>query len=114
MEQVGIKFTGKILRELSEKIPSNIVALNELIKNSYDAHASKVIIDIDENAKKMTILDDGDGMDKDDITKLFHIGLSTKQYGQIIRGRYVQGSKGLGFLSVFKFWISCKMDHKKR
>ena len=42
--RVPITVSGNILSELSEKIPNNIIALNELIKNSYDAKATKVKI----------------------------------------------------------------------
>lgn len=110
-----IKVSGQILSELSEKIPNNIIALNELIKNSYDAGASEVIIDVNIKQSKLTIIDNGIGMDKEDIDTLFHISNSKKIYGQLkkINGfeRYTQGSKGLGFLSVFKFgsnvsWIT--------
>lgn len=100
----NIKVSGNIISELSEKIPSNIVALNELIKNSYDAGAKVVNIDIDKNNKKLVISDDGCGMDQNRIEKLFHLSESDKKYGKISEfGRRVQGSKGLGFLSVFKF-----------
>ena len=34
VEQVPITVAGNILSELSEKIPNNIIALNELIKNA--------------------------------------------------------------------------------
>jgi len=96
--------SGNIVGELSEKIPSNIIALNELIKNSYDAGATKVSINLNTHTKTLVISDDGDGMGKDDIDTLFHISKSTKKYGEINKhGRYTQGSKGLGFLSVFKF-----------
>lgn len=46
-------------------------------------------------------------MDEEDVKKLFHISSSVKKYGMItnVNGleRIMQGSKGLGFLSVFKF-----------
>jgi len=100
-----IRVSGNIISELSEKIPSNIIALNELIKNSYDAGAKKVSIILETEKKLLTIIDDGFGMDKYDIDTLFHIAKSTKEYGAInpITNRRTQGSKGLGFLSVFKF-----------
>lgn len=100
----NIIISGNIISELSEKIPSNVIALNELIKNSYDAGAKKVIIRLDSVQKKFIISDDGYGMDKDEIDTLFHISNSKKRYGIVNEyGRYTQGSKGLGFLSVFKF-----------
>lgn len=100
----NITVSGKIISELSEKIPSNIIALNELIKNSYDAGANKVLIILNSEEKKLTIKDDGCGMNKSDIDTLFHISNSKKKYGvKNEYNRYTQGSKGLGFLSVFKF-----------
>ncbi len=109
-----ITVSGNIIGELSEKIPSNIIALNELLKNSYDAGASKVTIILDSSKKTLMIIDDGSGMDKNDIDTLFHISNSTKKYGQINEyGRYTQGSKGLGFLSVFKFGRYVEWKTKK-
>lgn len=76
-----IVVSGNIVTELSEKIPSNIIALNELIKNSYDADANEVIIRLDSQIKKLITSDDGLGMDYADIEKLPHIGKSEKHYG---------------------------------
>ena len=107
VEQVPITVAGNILSELSEKIPNNIIALNELIKNAYDAFSPSVDIILDSSSKNLTIRDYGIGMDTEGIKKLFHISSSDKQYGTIISYngtiRLTQGSKGLGFLSVFKF-----------
>ena len=108
VEQVPITVAGNILSELSEKIPNNIIALNELIKNAYDAKSPKVDIVLDSKTKQLTIRDYGEGMDKEGIEKLFHISSSDKKYGKAIpydseTQRLTQGSKGLGFLSVFKF-----------
>lgn len=107
VEQVPITVAGNILSELSEKIPNNIIALNELIKNAYDACSSKVDIILDSKSKKLTIRDYGIGMDTEGIKKLFHISSSEKHYGEAIScgdtQRLTQGSKGLGFLSVFRF-----------
>lgn len=110
-----ITVSGNIISELSEKIPSNIIALNELLKNSYDAGASKVTVILDSSQKTLQIIDDGSGMDKNDIDTLFHISNSTKKYGQINEyGRYTQGSKGLGFLSVFKFGRHVEWKTRKK
>ncbi|MDR0506684.1 MAG: ATP-binding protein [Dysgonamonadaceae bacterium] len=109
-----IKVSGNILSELSEKIPTNIIALNELIKNSYDAGSSLVSITIDTNRKLFIIKDDGSGMNKDDIDTLFHISKSTKIHGKKNEfNRITQGSKGLGFLSVFKFGKNVEWKTKK-
>lgn len=99
-----IRVSGNIIDELSEKIPSNIIALNELIKNAYDAGANMVSVNINTNLHRMVITDNGCGMDLNDIKSLIHISKSEKKYGEINQyGRYTQGSKGLGFLSAFKF-----------
>ena len=107
VEQIPITVAGNILSELSEKIPNNIIALNELIKNAYDACSPSVDITLDSESRLLTIRDYGIGMDTEGIKKLFHISSSDKQYGEIISykdtKRLTQGSKGLGFLSVFRF-----------
>ena len=107
VEQVPITVAGNILSELAEKIPNNIIALNELIKNAYDAFSPSVDIILDSKSKTLTIRDYGSGMDIEGIEKLFHISSSEKQYGAVIAygdtQRLTQGSKGLGFLSVFRF-----------
>ncbi|MGD7061611.1 ATP-binding protein [Bacillus altitudinis] len=115
-----IKVSGNIISELSEKIPTNIIALNELIKNAYDAGSPMVEIHLNSRNNTLIIIDNGVGMDEEDINKLFHISASNKVFGEEneINGfkRLTQGSKGLGFLSVFKFgnkvtWVTTK---KKR
>ncbi|WP_063840060.1 ATP-binding protein [Paenibacillus sp. FSL R5-0912] len=103
MAEYKLKVSGNAIGELSEKIPSNIIALNELIKNAYDAGANSVSINLDTSKQIMTIQDDGKGMNEEDISTLLQISKSTKQYGKLVNNRYIQGSKGLGFLSVFKF-----------
>lgn len=107
VEQVPTTVAGNILSELSEKIPNNIIALNELIKNAYDACSPSVDITLDSESRLLTIRDYGIGMDTEGIKKLFHISSSDKHYGEIISykdtKRLTQGSKGLGFLSVFRF-----------
>ena len=104
--QTNITISGKIISELSEKLPSYLIAMNELIKNSYDAGARNVKITLKSDSNSIVIQDDGIGMDKEDIKRLLHISNSEKHYGVLteVNGytRRVQGSKGLGFLSVFK------------
>lgn len=100
-------FAGEIINHLSVTIPSNIFALNELTKNSYDAFATDIQIYIDQSNSQLIIKDNGIGMSEVDVNKLLRIGNSTKKYGKKNTynnlSRYVQGSKGLGFLSSFKF-----------
>lgn len=117
MVSTSLKFGGRIIEELSQKIPSSLFALNELVKNSYDAFALEVTITVVPSELMIAISDDGNGMSVDEIHSLFHISKSIKKYGhEISQGkitRITQGSKGLGFLSAFKFgdkveWKTCK------
>lgn len=117
MSSATLKFDGKLIEELSQKIPSSLFALNELIKNSYDAFSPDVKISINASSNTIVISDKGIGMDSADIDKLFHIARSEKSYGMKVEQngikRITQGSKGLGFLAAFKFgnevkWKTCK------
>nr|WP_320146311.1 ATP-binding protein [uncultured Anaeromusa sp.] len=109
-----VKVSGSIIGELSDKIPSNIIALNELLKNAYDAGAPRVSVILDTNNGTLKIVDNGEGMDESDINTLFHISKSVKKYGKINKHkRYTQGAKGLGFLSVFKFGKRVRWQTKK-
>lgn len=107
MKKKHLGFAGEIINHLSVTIPSNIFALNELTKNSYDAFATDIQIYIDQSNSQLIIKDNGIGMSEVDVDKLLCVGNSTKQYGKKNTynnlSRYVQGSKGLGFLSSFKF-----------
>ena len=107
MKKKHLGFAGEIINHLSVTIPSNIFALNELTKNSYDAFATDIQIYIDQSNSQLIIKDNGIGMSEVDVDKLLYIGNSTKKYGKKNTynnlSRYVQGSKGLGFLSSFKF-----------
>ena len=96
-------FDGHILSELSSQIPSDIFALNELIKNSYDAMANTINIALNTQNKTLTITDDGKGMGQEEISELLHISHSSKKYGTLNNNRYIQGSKGLGALSALRF-----------
>ncbi|QDD88622.1 ATP-binding protein [Pseudomonas oryzihabitans] len=107
MPEASLKFGGKIIEELSQKIPSSLFALNELIKNAYDAFSPYIKIKIEPSQNTITISDNGNGMGIAEIENLFHISQSSKNYGEIIEQdgiqRITQGSKGLGFLAAFKF-----------
>lgn len=118
MVSTSLKFGGKIIEELSQKIPSSLFALNELVKNSYDAFSPDVNITVVPSELMIIISDNGNGMSIEEINSLFHISKSSKEYGREISQdgvtRIIQGSKGLGFLSAFKFgntveWKTCKM-----
>ena len=85
-------------------ITSPDIAILELVKNSYDAHASKVEITFKEDY--LSIADNGKGMSKKDlIDKWLFVAYSAKSDGtedQSYRDkfkRHYAGAKGIGRLS---------------
>jgi len=86
-------------------ITSSDVAILELVKNSYDAHATKVEITFDNDY--LCIADNGKGMSKDDlINKWLFVAYSAKSdgtedlsYRSKINQRHYAGAKGIGRMS---------------
>lgn len=99
-----MKVSGNIISELSDRIPSNFMALNELIKNAFDADASTVDINVLTSQKKIIVQDTGCGMDRTGMENLLHIARSNKNYAiRRSNKRIMQGEKGLGALATFHF-----------
>lgn len=96
-----LSVSGKIIEEVSHNIPGTKYAIIELIKNSYEARASSVTVDV--SPQEIVITDDGKGMDSEEIETLLTVSDSNKIFGQEIEGRLISGEKGLGFFSAFKF-----------
>jgi signal transduction histidine kinase len=98
------KFTvdSALLRELGERLVGKPhVALAELIKNSYDADASKVTVTFDDDV--IAVSDNGHGMSYDDFKKFWmRIGTPHKQRQLVSQGlkRPLTGSKGVGRLAA--------------
>lgn len=88
-----------------ELINDDNVAVMELVKNSYDAGASKVIIEFKNIFSKnknseLIIQDDGCGMSEDDILdKWLNIAYSSKKSEHTQNNRYQAGNKGIGRFS---------------
>lgn len=103
-----------------ELITNDLIAIFELVKNSYDANAKNVKIVFqnikDENKKKgsrILIIDDGDGMSFEDLkNKWLFVGFSEKKYfemgldskdedfrDKIQKKRIFAGAKGVGRFS---------------
>ncbi len=86
-------------------ITNDFVAIFELVKNSFDAHATKVKVVFDLEKKETAaiyIIDNGKGMSDDDIKdKWLFVAYSAKKDGTEDRGlRHIYaGSKGVGRFS---------------
>lgn len=117
IETVSFTFHGQALHELSAQLPNDIVALNELIKNAYDANATEILLEFNLDEGVLIVKDNGSGISRSKLSKLFKIGYSEKEYGRKFWSekaqefRYTQGSKGLGFLAALRFgkeieWIT--------
>lgn len=107
-----MKMSLEVLKHLGFNLYSNIPAvLSEVVANAYDADADTVKIKIEDD--KITIEDDGNGMDLNDINNKFLLvgyqkrkdkeGKKDKAGNSISpkHGRRVMGRKGIGKLSLF-------------
>ncbi|WP_049730529.1 ATP-binding protein [Rhizobium ecuadorense] len=96
------KADSALLRELGERLVGKpYIALAELIKNAYDADASRCIVELSET--EIRVSDDGHGMaEKEFLDYWMTIGTRHKQHSDHSRGlgRRVTGSKGVGRLSA--------------
>lgn len=79
-------------------ISDEAVAVVELVKNSYDADASKVSVRFDAEESRLVVEDDGHGMSLDTVLQTwFEPGTVSKtRTERSPRGRIYQGAKGIG------------------
>ena len=110
-QPLKFRFSGKLARLLGrESVSSDTAALFELVKNGYDADASKVTVvfeNLISNHGKdatITIEDSGDGMTYDDIVnKWMVVGTYSKDRETTTKGgRVVVGNKGVGRFATEK------------
>lgn len=109
-----------------ELITDDYIAVFELVKNSYDAHARNVKIIFEED--KITIWDDGKGMDREDIlNKWLFVAYSAKKEGveddefeknkdyrdQIAPKQSFAGAKGIGRFSADRLGERLKLTTRK-
>jgi signal transduction histidine kinase len=96
------KADSALLRELGERLVGKpYIALAELIKNAYDADATRCVITL--TSSRIEVADDGHGMtEKEFLDYWMTVGTRHKQHSETSRalGRRVTGSKGVGRLSA--------------
>ncbi|MDD3106700.1 MAG: sensor histidine kinase [Bacilli bacterium] len=102
--------TPRIISHFGEDLIKNeSIALLELVKNSYDACATKCIVDFhfDKNDQldKLTITDNGSGMNRDIIENVWLVIGTDFKYKKMEPnscGRFPLGEKGIGRLGIHK------------
>lgn len=107
LEDIHFTVEAALVRELgSESVSDEVLSLIELIKNSYDADATEVLIKL-ENLRtgepKIEIIDNGSGMSFDDlVNRWMRIATSWKRWNRISKKfkRKMLGLKGIGRFSV--------------
>jgi len=106
LEPLRFRFKGKIARLLGRESVSNaVVALSELVKNSYDADANEVAVffeGIKTDKARIRIIDDGTGMSYADFKERWMVvGTDYKERERITpSGRRMIGEKGIGRFAV--------------
>lgn len=103
---VNFKFAARFSKLIGRNLISNpIVAVSELVKNSYDADANSITVKFENlvtGVSQLIIKDDGDGMSLDDIqSKWMVVGTDNKIHNPNTKsGRRKLGEKGIGRFSV--------------
>ena len=128
-EKLTIRPYARLITMLGDQLIKNeVIALVELIKNSYDADASWVKVSFDGFDKdykadvnsKIIIEDDGCGMDAD-ILRNHWLNPATpeklrrkKISAQTPKGRILQGEKGIGRFAIFKLGNNIKITSRRQ
>ena len=121
-EKIPIRFHPRVFASLgAELVTNDIVAIIELVKNSYDAFASRVDVRIVKDEKtteqEIEIADDGVGMSKLVIEDAWCVVATPYKVENPFvkssrRTRRVSGAKGLGRLSVARLGKDLEMFTK--
>jgi signal transduction histidine kinase len=125
MTQASLRFSSDLLKRLGEELtPSPVNGIVELVKNAYDANATRVEVKIVQpsglNGKiipgSLTITDNGDGMTSEDFRNGWLVlGRSRKDSTKPTRlGRKPVGDKGLGRLTAMRMGADVEVVSRPR
>ena len=116
MSSVHFRFSPNILVRLGEELnQGSDQSILELIKNSYDADATKCVVELIGTGLpggKVIVTDDGKGMSSSSIKDSWLVlGKSSKNSHQITSlGRTPSGSKGLGRLAALRMGRTVNLE----
>lgn len=107
-------YTAKLIGR--ENVSNLEGAILELVKNTYDADATKCILYYDEENKALYIMDNGVGMSEEVIERHWMtIGNSSKSTNFITKsGRVQTGAKGIGRFALDRTGDTCVMYTKNQ
>lgn len=84
-----------------EVIERPVYAVKELVENSLDAHANQITIDIrDGGLTDITVTDNGEGMESDDVRECFKLHATSKLPHQTLIGIKTLGFRGEALASI--------------
>lgn len=114
------KMTARVLAHLGEDlIKDESIALLELVKNSYDAGATKCVVDFNfdifGSLIEISISDNGSGMSLETIENIWLVIGTDNKKNRLIshrQGRLPLGEKGIGRLGVHKLGNDIKLYSK--
>jgi hypothetical protein len=113
-DNIDVKISLRIIQLFSEGLYSSPnKAIEELVSNSYDAGANNVHIllspDLRDPGATIVIIDDGEGMNCNDLKKHWIIGESTRRSSNGSSRRKPIGKFGIGKLSTYV--LATKLTH---
>ena len=104
--EANFRFSSRFSQLIGRNLISNpVVAVSELVKNSYDADADLIVVDfknLNSDLPELDIIDDGIGMSYDDVlNKWMVVGTDNKVSSPYTaKNRRKLGEKGIGRFSV--------------
>jgi signal transduction histidine kinase len=118
VEKIPFKIHPRVFAALgSDLVTNDVVAIIELVKNSYDAVASRVdvrFVDPDAGDRFLEVMDDGVGMSRDIIKDAWCVVATPFRQNNPVSSkaeheRRASGNKGLGRLSAARLGASMEM-----
>ena len=114
-DRVPLRIHPRIFESLGTNlVTDDVVAVIELVKNSYDALARNIRLKLDSNESRLEIQDDGCGMSRDVLERVWClVATPFKAENPVARSgknqRRVVGEKGLGRLSTMRLGKRLRM-----